>query len=163
MEELHVIPEFPNYSINKKGEVFSMYFKGVLRKEPKKCKEHIDRGYSRVGLYKSGSKTAKTQRVHRLLAKMFLPNPDNLDTVDHIDGDTQNNHLDNLQWMSHKDNVSKGHEKHFKLKHPDWGVIEGVNLTKWAKENGINDTERSSMAHINLGKIKSSKYGWEKA
>lgn len=43
--------------------------------------------------------------VHRLVAEAFLPNDENLATVDHIDEDKQNNHVSNLRWCSAADNV----------------------------------------------------------
>lgn len=45
--------------------------------------------------------------VHRLVADAFIPNPDNLNTVDHIDGDKQNNRASNLRWMSLSNNVKR--------------------------------------------------------
>jgi len=43
--------------------------------------------------------------VHRLVAKMFLDNPEDKRTVDHIDGDKLNNHVSNLRWMTYKENA----------------------------------------------------------
>ena len=40
------------------------------------------------------------QRVHRLVAKAFIPNPDNRTEIDHIDGDPSNNRVDNLRWST---------------------------------------------------------------
>ena len=42
--------------------------------------------------------------VHRLVATNFLENPDGLRDVHHLDSNTKNNHISNLQWLSHKDN-----------------------------------------------------------
>ena len=56
-----------------------------------------------------GYKVAAGYRVHRLVAITFLSNPDNLPVVNHIDGNKANNHIDNLEWMSFKDNVLHAH------------------------------------------------------
>jgi len=53
-----------------------------------------------VNLYKDGKKTHKL--IHRLVAIAFIPNPDNLPCIDHIDGDPLNNCVDNLRWCTKK-------------------------------------------------------------
>lgn len=63
-------------------------------------------GYVRVVLSSPGKKPA-TKYVHRLVAEAFVPNPDNLSDVTHIDGNKQNNAASNLKWTSHRDNIAK--------------------------------------------------------
>ena len=46
--------------------------------------------------------------VHRLVAKAFIPNPDNLETVNHKDENTLNNRVDNLEYLSVADNIRYG-------------------------------------------------------
>ena len=60
-------------------------------------------GYAYVTL----SKNEKRHKVavHRIVAETFIPNYDNLDEVNHIDGDKANNSVENLEWVSHKDNI----------------------------------------------------------
>jgi hypothetical protein len=60
-------------------------------------------GYFRVSLSKSG--VNKTHKVHRLVATAFIPNPDNLPCVNHIDGDKTNNKISNLEWCTHSENL----------------------------------------------------------
>jgi len=58
-----------------------------------------------VNLSKDGKGLNKT--VHRLVAKAFIPNPEGLPEIDHIDGDKTNNVVENLQWISHVENNRK--------------------------------------------------------
>ena len=64
-----------------------------------------NKGYLRVWLCDGGQ--IKTRSVHRLVAEAYIPNPNNYETVDHIDNDKSNNCVNNLQWMSRIDNNSK--------------------------------------------------------
>lgn len=49
----------------------------------------------------------KSRRVHRLIAEAFIPNPDNLAVVGHMDNNKQNYHIDNLYWTTTQDNTQK--------------------------------------------------------
>lgn len=67
-------------------------------------------GYLIVGLRFMGSKR-KNHYVHRLVAEAFIPNPEGLKEINHIDYDKKNNSVRNLEWVSHNDNIdwSKEH------------------------------------------------------
>ena len=49
--------------------------------------------------------------IHRLVAQVFIPNPNNLKEVNHKDEDKTNNNADNLEWCSHKYNMNYGKVK----------------------------------------------------
>lgn len=68
---------------------------------------------AQVATYKSESGKNKSKRdyIHRLVAKHFLDNPDNLPQVNHKDCDKSNNHVDNLEWISGSDNIKHAHEE----------------------------------------------------
>lgn len=63
-------------------------------------------GYSTVRL-RLGN-TRKNVKVHRLVATSFIPNPNNLPEVNHIDENKQNNHVENLEWCTHEYNSNFG-------------------------------------------------------
>lgn len=70
-----------------KGVIKRGGYKGVLLKTPEKF---------------------KCETIHRLVAKAFIPNPDNLPCVNHKDEDKLNNTVENLEWCTHKYNNSYG-------------------------------------------------------
>ena len=61
-------------------------------------------GYLRTGLYKNGQ--GKHYFIHRLVAEAFIPNPNNLPCIDHIDRNYLNNSADNLRWCTQKENCN---------------------------------------------------------
>lgn len=63
-------------------------------------------GYLKVGLSSNGK--TKKYLVHRLVAEAFIPNPDNLPQVNHIDENPSNDNVDNLEWCNAKYNSNYG-------------------------------------------------------
>lgn len=78
---------------------------GRIRRGERIKKPHVDHGgYLTVWLSKHSK--MKCLKVHRIVALSFIPNPENKRTVNHIDGDKQNNRIDNLEWATHSENIS---------------------------------------------------------
>lgn len=59
-------------------------------------------GYVTVSLSRKSKQ--QTLKVHRLVALAFIPNPEHKKTVNHIDGNKQNNSINNLEWATHGEN-----------------------------------------------------------
>ena len=91
------------YLINEYGEVFDV-------KENKMRKPHIHRkGYLKISFYLNGK--YKQRFVHRLVMQTFKwkEGCENLQ-VNHIDGNKQNNHIDNLEWCTLQENMKHAWE-----------------------------------------------------
>ena len=95
-DEWVVCEDYPLYKINRSGEVKSSLTNKIIK--PAKLKT----GYMCVGLRKDGK--SYTVRLHRLLAKAFIPNTENKPHVDHINGIRDDNRLVNLRWCTNKEN-----------------------------------------------------------
>ena len=97
------IPINPMYTIYSDGTILSHYTNRYLSATDN------GRGYYNVKLFiaKEGNrKVYRTAYVHRLVAEAFLPNPNNLPQVNHIDGDKRNNSVTNLEWCTAKANTA---------------------------------------------------------
>lgn len=66
-------------------------------------KGSINNGYYRIGIYNGSNK--KYEFIHRIVAKTFIPNPENKPNVNHKDGNRLNNCVDNLEWCTQQENV----------------------------------------------------------
>lgn len=67
----------------------------------KSCKHN--NGYLKVMLCKNGKR--QNVFIHRIVAQTFIQNPDDLPQVNHIDGNKENNITDNLEWVTHSENM----------------------------------------------------------
>ena len=92
------IAGYPNYYITSFGRVWSNYNGGHWLKPSINKSQYHNRLYVSLG---RGNK----KYIHQLVAQAFIPNPDNLSEVDHIDTDETNNHVENLRWVTHQQNM----------------------------------------------------------
>lgn len=137
----------------------------------KPIKNH--RGYILVRLSKNG--IAKSYQVHRIIAKHFILNPDNLPQVNHKDEDKTNNCVDNLEWCTSAYNSNYG-DRNKKIggkliNHPnlsksvlgikDDKIIYYFKSTSEAERNGFDHSKISSCCQ-NKPRYKTHKgYKWQ--
>ena len=88
------------YAVTETGEVWSHRLQRFLSP----CKHKL--GYWHIPLMKDGQR--KHKFIHRLVAEAFIPNPQGLSDVNHRDECKDNNYVDNLEWVSHKENCNYG-------------------------------------------------------
>lgn len=74
-------------------------------------------------------------QVHRLVAEAFIPNPESKRTVNHIDGNKQNNSLSNLEWNTYSENIVHAYKTGLKTvkkgsDHHHYGKCRGESINK---------------------------------
>lgn len=93
------IPGYEDYTVHKEGFIVSHKRKPIVLKAAK-C--GYNKNYDFVVLCMGG--ICKAHYIHREVAKAFIPNPENKPEVNHINGDTDDNSVENLEWASEKEN-----------------------------------------------------------
>ena len=146
------------YSVSNLGRVWAVRKKCIMKQYT------TWNGRLEIGL--SNSDFIKRERIHRLVAYVFIPNPNNLPQINHKDGNTKNNNINNLEWVTHSENMLHAYEH---------GLISkkvGTNsvLSKYPEEtikSVINDLKNTELSvpelskkyKISKGLIHSIQYG----
>lgn len=151
------IKDYPNYYVTEDGFIYSakrnIILKGGLDKD----------GYILVTL--QHGMLRRTAKVHREVANAYVPNPDLLPVVNHLDGNKQNNHPSNLEWTTVSGNtkhayelgaLSQKGEDNNACKYPDAIVNMCIRLHF---DGGISMPRLSKMVGIKYATI----YSWVKA
>ena len=156
------------YQVSNSGRVKNIKRNRLLKPFPDK------NGYLRVDLFKNSRSSTKS--VHRLVAKAFISNPNNLPQVNHKDENPSNNNVENLEWCSTQYNITYGtrserasktmlgkykNDSLFCRCRPIKNSITGeefYSIREAARRNGISATH---IGRIAQGKRKSKKYKFE--
>lgn len=93
------------YQVSNFGNILSLNYHRSGKPKLMKLSDNGN-GYLKVCLSKDGKQ--KMFKVHRLVAETFIPNPENLPQVNHIDENKENNRVDNLEWCSLEYNNNYG-------------------------------------------------------
>lgn len=128
-EKLYDIPikQLSNYKITKSGNIWSIYTNKFL-------KTRIHNGYQTISL--NGYEAS----IHRLVALTFIENPNDLPLVNHLDENKLNNHVNNLEWTTQKENINKStaikyHEKKIIKYDLEGNKLEVFNSIKEASKS----------------------------
>ena len=132
-----------NYSVSNKGRIRNDKTNKILTLGDN------GKGYLYVRLMANGR--CHKYYVHRLVAQSFIPNPDNLSDVNHIDEDKSNNSVENLEWLSHKDNMMHGTGRLRRLQNltspnkPKQVLVDGIQFTSTTTASEFIGCPRSTL------------------
>jgi len=127
---------FKNYYVTKDGKIWSKSLK-IYRKL-----NVNSTGYYHLSLSDDATKSKITATVHRLVAKAFIPNPENLDIVNHKDGNKLNNHVSNLEWLSQSGNVKHARDNNLIKLHTKRVIQYDKSGKKIAQYNSIKSAAK---------------------
>ena len=153
------------YKVSNLGKILNLNYRNTGRAE---LMTPVDNGtgYLKIQLWKNGK--PKTCLVHRLVAQTFIPNPNNLPQVNHIDQDKTNNRVENLEWKSPKGNCNHGTRNERIAKANTNGIrskkvlqlsLSGELIREWdsASECGRNGFSQGDVSECCNGKRKTYK------
>lgn len=122
ISDLIEIPDFAGYYASPDGHIYTTLTQGcrdrydlTKRTEPKEVRPRsTDHGYDRVYLRRESTGKREDLYVHRIIAELFVPNPKNVEEVNHLDCDTHNNSASNLEWVTREENLRYAETNGFK-------------------------------------------------
>lgn len=106
------IKDYPKYTITEEGDIYSTQWNEQRKLKPQRATQS-KKGYFQVRLFSPTQKKGKLQYIHRLVYETFVGDiPEGME-IDHIDNDTSNNHIDNIQLISRRGNIKKYNSKRY--------------------------------------------------
>ena len=152
------IPGWEGYFASNQGRIKRVAFTAV---DGKKISEHIVKpqlnkatGYMHINLYSSKDRKCHSHLLHRLIAKIFIDNPDNLEQINHKNEIKTDNRVENLEWCSRSYNIKYGSGYRMRIrsncktvlqKIPDTNRIIGIwgSVTQAANSLGVKQQNLS--------------------
>lgn len=122
-EELRKISGSANAYITPSGKVYFDYGNEMMY--PAKTFVNVHNGYLYIN-FKSESGRIVQRRVHRLVAEAYLPNPNNLPVVCHIDNDKANPDLSNLKWGTVSSNTKEAFDERLAKNDKGWDDSQSI-------------------------------------
>lgn len=154
IERWRIIDGIDGYLVSDRGQVKSLNYRRTGKE--KILKQSDNYGYKMICL------RGKPCLVHRLVAKAFIPNPENKTDVNHINCITDDNRVENLEWVSHNENITHyfNSEKHYKISTADreyYMALKGTDNREYDLIVGSGTAK-----HVKTGEIKTVKELLEK-
>lgn len=114
-DEKYIASNFGKVKIQSNGKLLKLIERG---------------GYYRVVLINKGK--YKHVSIHRIVGQLFIPNPENKPQINHIDYDKKNNHVSNLEWCTHNENIAHANlngRRIGRFKMQDWHkyILQDIN------------------------------------
>lgn len=146
------------YQVSNYGRIKRSYreytlFNYLTKRENKRIvKEKIlkgttNKGYKRICLTKD--KKEKNLFIHRLVAEVFIPNPQNKPFINHIDGNKQNNKVDNLEWCDYDENNNHAYNNELRKSKGRISIAQyDLNDNYIASFESINEASRITGLNI---------------
>lgn len=146
------------------GEVYSIISNKFLSKTYRKRNpsDIYSKHVVTVNLTGSNVSSNYPQLIHRLVAQAFIPNPENKLQVNHIDGNPENNTLDNLEWVTNVENIQHSVENRLQVGRytPCTKSTLSYELIKVATYNSITEAARAlntDVASVSKNLVKNKK------
>lgn len=135
MEQWKVVCDFPDYEASNEGNIRK-------KKTGREVKQYTNaNGYKMVWVYIEGKRVNKY--VHRLVATAFLGLPKNNEEVNHKNGVRGDNNINNLEWVTHIDNICQREEARQNIK------CARLNLRILRVRNDLTQEEMAKITGVN--------------
>ena len=148
---------YPKYLIYRDGRVQNKKSKVFLKPRDDR------RGYDQVYLSREGER--KNNKIHRLIALHYIPNPEGKPQVDHIDRNRGNNNISNLRWATPSENNenqnrrtdnTSGHRNISYYKRNDLWMYKKEMSGQMVQRRFITKTEALCFKYIHILKIRAA-------